>query len=398
MSSEWGGLIEDWTHLAESSDADQVQSSLAHEPGRWQEELEYSVYADSSMTLPGQGEVGPKCGIWGPSEFCDSCAEVSYAPSHCGRRDCPNCASVWSKRRATDGSIRIQGGRLAESDGIGRRTVHAVVSPPEKTMRTLQQVYDGYRDAYSLAKEKGIRGGVAIFHGYRVKQSVKDDFEIEDPDMGVWKWLLEERPENWRDLTYWSPHYHVIGLCRDMGENKPDEQDGWVIERIDRSGGRSAFEPVSGPRDTDSHEEVIRTFRYLLSHATFESGTSRDCIRWFGSMATTQFNPESELSDGVYNVLERKVKETVGDGDEEEIDGEGGEPESCECCGAKSFSPIWSAGAALADPSWCDEIGREKERRLNAAFEWAIGERLPPPGMRNPLSEEQAEEALQELV
>jgi hypothetical protein len=119
-------------------------------------------------------------------------------------------------------------------------------------------------------------------------------------------------------------------------------------------------------------------------------------VRWFGSLATANFQPEEELSEGSYDVIDRVVREVVGADDGA---GEGAEEEDeCECCGSRSWSPIWDAGGALADPGWCDRIGREAERRLVAAFEWAIGERVPPPGLRKATTEAEAREAMEELL
>jgi len=395
-SREWGGLVEDWTHLHDQDESDEEE--IEEQPGKWQEEIDYSVYADSSMSVPGQGEKGPNCQIWKPAEFCDECADVKYAQNHCGRRSCPYCVGIWTEERAVGITKRLSAKRHTEQMGVDRRTIHATVSPPEREITTLQQVYSGFKTAYSIAEEKGIRGGVAIFHGYRVKDEIQREFKKKAPDgIGIWHWIMDERPESWRQLTYWSPHYHIIGLCRDFETGECD--NGWIAHRIDRDGGRSAFLPYEGLRDIESYKEVVGTVRYLMSHATFESGTSRDCVRWFGELATANFQPESELSDGAYDVIDRKVREVVGaddGGDESPVEDDEGD--RCECCGAKSWSPIWDAGGALSNPGWCDRIGQEKERELVAAFEWAIGERLPPPGLRNPRSESEAQEALEHLV
>jgi len=392
-SQEWGGIVEDWTHLQEDGDdAGGVEDDLAADPGRWQEQMEYSVFADSSMTLPGQGTKGPNCGVWKPAEFCDECAEVAYAPNHCGRRSCPNCDAVWTKERAVGITKRLSAARHVETPGLDRRTVHAVMSPPEGEIRTLQQVSDGYREAYRLAEEKGVRGGVAIFHGFRVTEETKREFEAADPNMGIWRWLKDVRPESWRSLTYWSPHYHILGLCREFEADDPDAQDGWVARRV------RSLNPHEGLRDREAYNDLVGATRYLMSHATFESDTSKDCVRWFGSLATTNFQPEEALSEGSYDVIDRVVREVVGA--DEDADGSGVEDEEdeCECCGSRSWSPIWDAGGALADPGWCDRIGRDAERRLVAAFEWAIGERQPPPGLRKATTEEDAREALEAVL
>jgi hypothetical protein len=50
------------------------------------------------------------------------------------------------------------------------------------------------------------------------------------------------------------------------------------------------------------------------------------------------------------------------------------------------------------DKSWCERIGREQQRRLSAAFEWAIGERQPPPGLKRPTTEQEAREAFESVL
>lgn len=393
-TTEWGTLVEDWTHVGEDDGHQEDAPNV--EAGRWQEEIDYSVFADSSMTLPGQGEPGARCGEWAPMDFCDECAEVGFGQNRCEQRTCPNCVGKWTRERATGATRRIQAARWAEDDGIDRRGVHAVMSPPEGEIRTLQQVADGFREAYELAEEKGIRGGVAVFHGFRVKKEVQDEFQEVDPEMGIWRWIRTERAEDWRELTYWSPHYHIIGLCRDFEADDPDQQDGWVARRI------RSLDPMTSLSDPEPYDDVVGLVRYLMSHATFEPGenpTMRDCVRWFGELATTKFKPESEVSEEHLNAIERITEEVVGESEEDEQGGAGVEEEDeCENCGARSRSPIWEAGGALMDKGWCEQIGREQQQRLVAAFEWAIGERPPPPGLKRPSSEEEAREALDELV
>lgn len=161
----------------------------------------------------------------------------------------------------------------------------------------------------------------------------------------------------------------------------------------------TTFAPMESLNDRESYNDVVGAVRYLMSHATFETGTTRDCVRWFGDLATTKFSPERELSEGALATIERVTEEVVGPGDDrgdEAAHDEESEP--CEECGATSRSPIFEAGAALMDPAWCERIGRDREHRLLVAFEWAIGERRPPPGLKNPQDEEQAREAMEALL
>lgn len=356
--------------------------------GAWSESLDVGSLASTSMAIPGEGAEGPMCGIWAPTEFCDGCGEPDFAPNHCGRRECPNCEGSWTRERAVGIGVRLGAARLSAPDGSERRAIHAVFSPPEGEVRTLQEVRRGFRSAYDLAKKQGVRGGVAVFHGYRPLASTKDEFEEEaDAAAGIWRYI-KGREEHWRDLTYWSPHWHVVGLSLDFEADDPDEQDGWVARRI------RSLDAISGLHDRGAHDDVVGLVRYLMSHATFDTDSSADCVRWFGGLATTNFAPD-ELGEGRLEVLERVVDDLVG---ADRADGGDVEEDPCEECGSTSRSPIWDAGYALQDPGWCRRIGREQERRLKAAFEWAIGEVKPPPGMQRPATEEECAESFAELL
>lgn len=407
MSTEWGGLMPD--PAFRDSDAG-PQPTATDEPdqaaGAWPEDVETRYVAETSMALPGKGDPGTHCGEWFPKEFCDECGEPHLGVSNCEQRTCPNCWSAWTRRRAEKIARRLGAARQAEPDGIERRAVHVAVSPPEGEIETLADVGQGYRDAYGLAREKGVRGGVAIFHGFRVTERATSLYRSAvqagdwSPEADGKKWSFVRRREtrmergigdgeDWRSLTYWSPHWHVLGLSTDFEADDPDAQDGWVARNI-RS--LEAFKLHAEP----AYDDMVGAARYLLSHASFETGTSKDCVRWFGELATTKFSPEEEISEGALDVIERKAREAAEVSDERGENGAENDP--CGVCGAQSRSPIWDAGGALCDPGWCDRIGREQERRLQAAFEWAIGDRPPPPGMKHPRTEEQADEVLQVLV
>lgn len=349
------------------------------------------------MTLPGMGDRGKKCGEWYPREFCWECGEPHVGQNRCMNRDCPECWRPWRQDRVFGITRRLSALRQA-GDGIERRAMHTVFSPPEGEITTLREASDGFRDAYALAKEKGVRGGVAVFHGFRVTDAAKAEWGQETNGGAdgpkLWAWVREHE-RDWRELTYWSPHYHVLGVCEDFEEDDPDAQDGWVARRI-----RSLNEHRL--TDPDGYEDITGTAFYLLSHASYESGTSKDCVRWFGEASTATFQPESALSPGTLATVERYAEEAceapVTDGEDGEGDGPDDQKELCERCGANALQPIWDAGMRLQDRAWCEQIGPEAQQRLQAAFEWAIGEALPPPGLRRPDSEEEAKEALAELV
>ena len=355
-----------------------------------------SFRAASSFTIPGASSAPDSCGVWYPSEFCEECGDISFSPSRCERRSCESCWSAWSRRRAQSIVERIQGARYAAGDGLDRRAVHATLSPPEGTITTIQGVYDGFRKAYSIAQEQGIRGGVAIFHGYRATQEAKAEYNADvadglwDPEQDgrLWKWIREQ-PRSYRNLTQWSPHWHILGLARDVASNKPDEQEGWVCQRL------STFSAMTLTR-VDSYEEIANAAMYVLSHASFEAGESTDTIRWFGEVATASFSLSNDLSAGTKRTIERRAEEAVAPvkadsaREDENLCSENG------CMGR--IQPIWDAGLALQDQAFCMAIGREAEKRLTAAFEWAIKEIEPPPGTKQPRTEAEAHEALETLL
>ena len=393
-SEGWGDIQPLRYDIGQGDDTtDEIEVALDAD----QEQLEYESYAETSMTIPGQGQPGSDCQTWRPFDFCDNCGEFRMGMNRCEKRVCPECYRRWEHERTEGGVARLAKARYAEDDGIDRRAIHAVMSPDVGEIKTLKQWYDGYRDAYELAVEQGIRGGVVIGHGFRVNDDVKQRYREIEYTGGIWKWIRNELPKDWRSYVYWSPHYHVLGLCRDLDENQPENQDGWNAVRVD------SLKPFSGTTDREGVNDMIRRFRYLLDHGTFETGSTRDCVRWFGSLSTRSFQPSEELSDGAESAIERLVEETLGqppkDGEEksQKILGEP-EPDECDNCGSTSFSSIFEAGGALLDQGWCERIGREQERRLQAAFEWAIGDRPPPPGLKNPRTEEEAYEAFEELL
>lgn len=399
MSTEFGGLSVDARHLAErlqEADDEEVRG-LAEEveadaPGAWPEEMGgVSVYADSSLTIPGQSEPPGDCGEWAPREFCKSCGKHTLGPHRCQRRVCEDCWLTWRGNRAAAITERLAGARRA-ADGADKRLSHCVASPEAGEITTLVEWEQAKSEAYDLAKEKGIDGGVLIPHGWRVKEEVKAAFrELQDADLvrgGIWKWI-REHDRDWRSMTYWSPHFHILGLGADIGESDPENDDGWVFSRIDSF---DRFELT----DAETYEPMFAASAYLLSHGSFETESGKQMVRWFGGLANNQFSLD-ELEDWEEKVIKRKVAEVTGVLDE---DGDGPAPEKeCEeedCEG--TLASIFEAGGALMSKRWCEDIGAERQRELQAAFEWAIGERRPPPGLRRPGTREQAEEAFEAML
>lgn len=400
MSSSWGQLSSDSAkrpalpgHGSDRSASSSQRRAQDREAEAYSEDLEEAIYGETDFTIPGMGDRPESCGRWYPESFCSD-GHVNLGVSRCQNRDCPDCYGAYSRVRSTKVCRRLGAYRYAAAAPADKRTVHVAVSPPEGEIQTKQQWYRCLKEAYQLAKEKGVRGGVAVPHGYRVLEEVKRTYRAEDPDVGMWAWIRENRT-HWRDQVRWRPHVHIIGVARyhELGENSPDEDDGWVFERL------RTLKPFE-LREPEGYDDLIGTTRYILSHGTYEPAESKQMLRWFGELAPAGFSPEEALQEEVLEELEQRAEAIAGSGLDPDEDREGaGEKEECDRDGCEhDVAPIWEAGEALQNKNFCKSIGEQREKELRAAFRWAIGEALPPPGLKNPRTKADAEEALQSLL
>lgn len=375
---------------AAEPDAAPVEDGADDDLGAWPEEMETRFYADTSLTIPGQSDPPGDCGVWGPKEFCKACGDVHIGPQRCQRRLCRECWETWRGKRASAVTRRFAGARRA-ADGREKRGTHSVVSPPQGSIKTLVDWEQAKAKAYEIAKEKGIRGGAMIPHGYRIRDEAKEIYRMlkaegEIGDIGIWRWV-REHDRDWRTLTYWSPHFHIIGVGYDIGQSDPENDDGWVFSRLSNL-------PRFQLNDPDTYESMFRLASYLLSHGTYEPDAGRQMIRWFGELANNQFSLEAELEEWERSVIERNVEKVAG----YSVERDDGKRE-CErdgCTGG--LAPVWSAFDYLSDPAWCDQIGADQEAVLAVAFEWAIGDIRLPPGKMRPSTESEAKEAWGHLL
>jgi len=296
----------------------------------------------------------------------------------------------------------VQAARWGLDDGIERRAVHVVASPPAGSVTSLADVKRYRKRAIEKGKEAGVRGGVTVFHGFRTTEETDRLYKAKDLDVGKWEWI-REHDRGWRSFVYWSPHYHIIGLATEV---EPPSSD-WVVSRL------STLDPMKNLSRRDSYESVAKTAQYLLSHATYESsddGKGVKAVTWYGDLHPSNFTPdptdvdarktEPKLeapSHGAYKVIQRVAAEVTHSDGKEKRDGGGRAECDDESCNGELLE-IWDAGRLLADVKFCDRLDKDTERRLRTAFEWAVGDRRPPPGLKRPRSREDAEEALESLL
>ena len=363
------------------------------EPESWSESLE--PFGGTAWELPGYGDRGAGCGEWYPEAVCESCGEPTFASRVCGKRSCPDCWGVWAKKAAVRATVRIQSFRYTQPPDWHRQVAHAFVSPPEGTIRTEREFWEGRKEAAEIAREKGWRGFTVIPHPFRVTEEGKERFHEEDPGCGIWVWLRNDVEGGISKYTYWSPHYHIVGVTgADM--DPADESDRWVYRF------RRSLEGFDGVRDRESHEDMYGLFRYLLSHTGYPEGSTKQVVTWYGDLANSIFVEDAsepwqheKPSNGVLSALEREVKAVAGVADE---DDEGDTEAACEG-DELGPCPVDDCEGILIDVfdvrRFLEHNDRPPDvrRSMRAAREWRLGEVEPPPGAKRPSTEDGARES-----
>lgn len=402
MSQIQGGLSVDEGHRvvvaggSRSKESRPAARARRSSPGAWNEDL--GQWGSDEWKLPGQGERGARCGEWYPEAVCDACGEVHFSTHICGKRSCPDCWTSWGHDGSVRATERVQGFRYTQPDDYHRQAAHAVVSPPEGEVMNYREYKKGKRKAAEIAQEKGFRGFGMIGHPFRVTAEGKREYRAVDPEYGIWVWLRED-VEDMKQYIYWSPHYHVIGpTSADMDEGTGGDE--WTYSFI-RSFGR-----FGGVRDSESHQEVYGAFRYLLSHTGYPEGSTDQVVTWYGDLANSVFVEDAteewqheKPSEGVRTALEREIEEAVGpkaEGDESDESGgvtdDVGECPVDECDGV--LIDVFDVSAYLRQTDPPPDV----RERMVTARDWRLGRVEPPPGMKRPQTEAQAEEAFQELL
>lgn len=397
--------------VTDTSDAEPSTRYIGEVSGggaEWEEPTIDEAAFDIEALIPGMGEAADDCGTWIPKTFCDGAdPHVQLGKHLCGRRECPRCwNSQWAAPRTVNVVSRLAAARWAEPDGLDRRLVHASFNPPEGSIESASELFQRRSRAVDLAREHGIRGGVVVAHAYRPIDDTKQRFrEAQEGGFegGIWR-FMRENDRFWYGQVYWSPHYHVIGLCRDFQEG---DEGGW--NAINHSTGLGvepnpgqdrAFSRFESLTDAEPYEEMIRAVRYLLSHASFVDG--RQAVTWMGTLHGTNFDPEEAISGGSWATIQRRVEELIGsesdrpDEGEEDPDG----PDECPEKGCDGhLHPIWEAQDYLDQRG--DDLSLEAQTRLITAFDWAVGDddaiEAPDGGWPAPRTQQAARAAFEDL-
>ena len=367
------------------------------EAGEWSEDLGVAVYGEDNWVLPGFGESSSKCGEYYPDAVCPECGEPHFGTHSCGRRGCADCWSMWAREAAVKATVRLQAFRYTQPDDWHRQLAHCVVSPPEGSVQSVDSFRREWRKAYRLAHSKGYRGTISIPHPWRLTEEGKRryrDEKGEDPDVGAWVWMRNEYPGEWRDLTYWSPHFHMVGFTTpDMDPGDTDKDDGYVYHFV-RSLSRFSL------RNRESYEDLYGTLRYLFSHTGFPEGESFKSVRYAGCISTASFTDQEKPSVGVMSVIERMAEDVASTRLEDDDDSSGtdsddeeDETPDCRVCGASTID-------VFNVPDYIDQAQPPPDisDRMRLAHDWRVGDIILPPGMKCAKTEESAREIWDHLV
>ena len=215
--------------------------------------------------LPGSGQKKESCGspVFIGHLHDDQVHYLKHTTS-CHRKECPVCWKDWQKRESLAINDRIQ---FYFTNGYTKRRmpVHYVISPPQSVEYDTKTKYRKLkRKAYKVGKERGIDGGMLIFHERAKRYSDSEEYSSIHCSQG--------------------PHFHVIG-------------DGWLNSRV------SEFFLADGwivkNLRIRSFGSVYKTAFYILDHAAIgypansqSSNLPMSSITWFGSMSYNKLKIE----------------------------------------------------------------------------------------------------------
>ena len=248
--------------------------------------------------LPGSGHRRNDCGTPLYLGHLESPGHFHYVFRHksCHRKECPVCWPDWQKREA----LAIQDRITAYFSGgytNRRMPVHYVLSPPQSVKYNTKTEFAALRHrAYRIAKQRGIDGGMLIFHERAKRYSDGEEYQSIHCSQG--------------------PHFHIIG-------------DGWLSSRIKEFFLEDGW--IVKNLRIRSFGSVYKTAFYILDHAAIgypansqSTNLSMSAVTWFGKMSYNKLKIEKFTgSDTIYCPIckeeieknEWYILDWIGDGD-----------------------------------------------------------------------------------
>lgn len=199
---------------------------------------------------------------------CTDKVVASHKHWWCHRSSCCVCFNRgWSVREA-----RSIEGRILEAEKHGLGVAEHFTVSPKVADRDLPESVLRVKCRKALF-DRGVEGGVMIFHGFRENQL--------------------------RKCLEWSPHYHVLGFASGRERCRACKRVcfkgcGGFVDRNYRCGEEDGYlVKVHGKRKT-----VFGTAWYQLNHATVRVGLKRfHVVTNFGSVSNRKFKSEIRRSE-----------------------------------------------------------------------------------------------------
>jgi hypothetical protein len=258
-------------------------------------------------TLPffllGKGEKGVDCGVIMPCRVCDNpdCGKIHWVRHNCRRKACPDCYKGWIREEVDKAYARL----LSKESLVrnrGKRLVHITLSPnQDRKPGSREELRALFGEGYDYIKEKGVEGGICVFHAFRATKMAKR--AARKANMKLWAWIREQKePEKW---YRYSPHLHLVTFVNHL--KPPEKGEEWVYKQIpDKEGSYEGF-----MRKAKREKEVKGLIGYLLTHAVTLKGAEDTfhSVRWFGSCSYNKFiTTEEENEVGIPSKRELTCK------------------------------------------------------------------------------------------
>lgn len=188
----------------------------------------------------------------------------------------------WRSKYATIAALYVLGAEFS-TEFQTHEPVHVMFSPPQERVQSQSSIQYWRTRACEIAQEAGICGGVATFHGFRIRTETADRFselisdtEYEDTatDVLEWEWI---RKGNWRQHVRWGPHIHIIGLTDGLTEYSTEG----IMKKL-----RSFGDESSPIRRIAAHRAVAKD---MVDHLTFHPERALPPLSWFGKLQSTDY-------------------------------------------------------------------------------------------------------------
>jgi hypothetical protein len=287
--------------------------------------------------------------------------------------------------------------------------LHITTNPEQGKRWTTRRFWDMRSDSYKKVEKAGGLGGATVPHAYRVSDwgqevwtQATENGDVPE-DYGKWR-LLRESSETWEEMVEVAPHTHHLAAVEDLDGETVEEIEagtGWVVHNI-RSLAPFYLDAEEVPpavveeSDQDAeeiarrgYEDMARLTQYLFSHAAVQDKVGdlprKNTLTYWGQIHPNSFDPEEELTDEEWHMIEEAAEAAVGvevvEEGPEEATGHGCARDGCE-------AHVYPLGELLEKiggpdgPAWVESLDTEQAYEIWGLKIW-LSDR-PPPGIEAP--------------